>query len=271
MSARDRRRSAPAGSKPRYTKEELLAHEKEWGALVKFHASPLVQFLLPLNPNPDALLLHFQIRWLDSKNPYYVWRAIHECTRRKREFDSWIVKYLAGCALRMLSENSKHAKDVRKILPWVLDFHNRKRGPGDYPLKPDGDEYIWMALAEYFAAEIEKGATPVEARQGAKQKCLEYRFKMNPADIRVDGNPVSANEAKRLAADVKLFAKRQADDVHKKLDHADDKTLRTNIEKCFGVKKSLRTNAEWKQALAAWNAEAAQWLGAQFRETPPLT
>jgi hypothetical protein len=125
---------------------------------------------------------------------------------------------------------------------------------GNYLLRPDGGEleYIWIALAEYFAVEIEKGATPKAARDRAHEKCLKFRHKAKPIDIR--GKLVPVDEALD-----RWIVESLAADVSKKLYNADDKTLRTHIEKCFGVEKSPRNNAEWKQVLAALSIEASQW------------
>jgi hypothetical protein len=229
-----------------YTKADL----EEWDAVVRFHADPFVRYWIPLRGSLRHRLVHFRVRWIDTHNPYYVWQAISACAQNKRELDPWMVEYLSRCAIRVLSENAKYEHDLRKISYDVLDFSAAKPDcNGVLPkhlLRPDGDEDtdIYMAVAGYFAEEIEKGATPKEARERVHQRCLEYRLELNPADIRVNGEPVHIDE--HLAV-----VEGMAAEVERKLYNIDDKTLRINIEMIFGVKKSPRTNIEWKQVIAA--------------------
>jgi hypothetical protein len=234
MSARYRREPIPrlqAASKPKsklaYTRHEQVLLE-QMDALFRFHGNPFVRFWISVKGNLDTRLIHFRIRWLDTKNPYYVWRAIDTCITSRREFAPWIVEYLSGCAARMLSLETH---DLREVLSDILGFScakpDRNGVMPKHLLRPgDEDAYIYLAVAEYFVEEIQKGAAPVEAR---KRKAFHQET------------------VESLAAH-----------VHEKLFDVDDKTLRINIEKCFGVKESPRTNAEWRQFIDAWYRQVEQ-------------
>jgi hypothetical protein len=118
--------------------------------------------------NPDIALPHLQSDWEDTKNPFFVWSAINVCDLNQRELPDWVRAYLASCALRMVSEDAVQASDLRKILPEVLGFPRKKRGPGNL-LRPEGDGVEYMVQAMVFAVEIEKGAKPSVALHTASE------------------------------------------------------------------------------------------------------
>jgi hypothetical protein len=117
--------------------------------------------------NMDEILPHLQSDWEGTKNPYFVWQAIDTCSALQWELPDWVRAYLAGCARRMVSEDTVQASDLRKILPEVLGFP-RKRGPGSL-LKPDGDAAKYFESAVVFATEIENGAKPSAALRTASE------------------------------------------------------------------------------------------------------
>src|ERR1700730_18056223 len=92
--------------------------------------------------NPDIALPHLQSDWEDTKNPFFVWSAINVCDLNQRELPDWVRAYLASCARRMVSEDAVQKSDLRKILPGVLGFPQKKRGPGPL-LRPEGDGVIF--------------------------------------------------------------------------------------------------------------------------------
>ena len=176
--------------------------------------------------DPDLMFLSFLNGWENTRNPYYVWNAIHLCTEHNRQFPEWVLLYLAECSTRMLAPDAKKSNDLRKILPSILGFP-AKRGPGK-PLDPDQDPNDVMELAIRFAIEIEKGMDPPAARREA----------------------------------TKYLPRRRADKI-------DDKTLQVWLKKHFGLKKSPRTNAEWKYILHRFYGHFVKVISAKFRETQP--
>src|ERR1700738_2867756 len=118
--------------------------------------------------NPDIALPHLQSDWEDTKNPFFVWSAINVCDLNQRELPDWVRAYLASCARRMVSEDAVQKSDLRKILPGVLGFPQKKRGPG-HLLRPEGDGVEYMVQAMVFAVEIEKGAKRLVALHTASQ------------------------------------------------------------------------------------------------------
>ena len=129
---------------------------------------PFAVWLKEWISDPDIALPHLQSDWEDTKNPYFVWEAIEFCDAHQLEFPDWVRAYLASCARRMVSEDTVGASDLRKILPEVLGFPRKKRGPGNL-LRPEGDGVEYMVQAMVFAVEIEKGAKPSVALHTASQ------------------------------------------------------------------------------------------------------
>jgi hypothetical protein len=129
---------------------------------------PFAVWLKDWISDPDIALPHLQSDWELTKNPYFVWEAIDFCDAHKLELPDWVRAYLASCARRMLSEDTVGASDLRKILPEVLGFPRKKRGPGNL-LRPEGDSVEYMVQAMVFAVEIEKCAKPLVALHTASQ------------------------------------------------------------------------------------------------------
>jgi hypothetical protein len=56
-----------------------------------------------------------------NRSPYYAWKAIETCIKRKKEFPEWVKEYLVGCAERMQSDRAARAGDTRKQLSWIFE------------------------------------------------------------------------------------------------------------------------------------------------------
>jgi hypothetical protein len=74
--------------------------------------------------------------YLETKNPVYVWEAIKLCTDHKLPLPDWVSAYLATVANLMLCEEARQSSDLRAVLPHVLGFPKKSRGPGRL-LDPD--------------------------------------------------------------------------------------------------------------------------------------
>jgi len=177
---------------------------------------PFGEALLAYFRDPDHSLPHDRAQWEETRNPYYVWEAIKTCGEHKREFPDWVRDYLIACAKRMLSPESARSKDYRTVLPSILGFAHAKRGPG-HPLQPRGNEESddYMCLAHAFSIEIQKTERPADALGNAL-------------------NSTSARWGERLQ-------------------DKDDKTLKTNIAKYYGMKRVPRTADEWRRIIYLWH------------------
>jgi hypothetical protein len=131
-----------------------------------------------LSSDPNFWLPRAQSRLEVTGNPYYAWLAVDICVKANRPFPDWLTAYLAQCAHRMASDRAKEAGDLRKILPWVLGFPN-KRGPGN-PLNFDRIQQKTDFAIE-FAMQIEAGNKPAVARLNACNATFEGKY-ANVAD-----------------------------------------------------------------------------------------
>jgi hypothetical protein len=105
---------------------------------MKKRTSPtLYQMYEVLWGDPDFLLRAAVSELRRTGNPYYAWAAIRICISHKHAFPEWLSAYLENCADRMLSDEASKARDLRKVLPWILGFPSlldparRKSGPGN--------------------------------------------------------------------------------------------------------------------------------------------
>jgi hypothetical protein len=146
--------------------------------------------------DPGFMLQGLHSQWEATANPVYVWEGIQICTKHGHALPDWIVSYLGQCADRMLSGDARQSPDLRQILPSILGFPRKKRGPGR-PLDPDaGLDRFHFALK--FALEIALGRERGEAlanacnvlpenRAGADEKTLwrwlkqEFNLKHTPS------------------------------------------------------------------------------------------
>lgn len=103
-------------------------------------------------------------------NPYYAWQAIRICVKHKKEFPDELIAYLGECADRMLSDEAEKARDVRKVLPWILGFP-KKHGPGNL-LNPDDDPDNRQGFALTFMVKIAQGEKPSDALKNAATEIL---------------------------------------------------------------------------------------------------
>jgi hypothetical protein len=126
-----------------------------------------------LGRDSEVMLLVAQSELEESGNPYYAWFAVEICIKAKEPFPDWLTAYLAGCAHRMLSKKAKDARDLRKILPWVLGFPSR-RGPGN-PLEVNQNQHK-KAFALEFAIRMDTGDEPAAARLNACNAVFEGKY-----------------------------------------------------------------------------------------------
>jgi hypothetical protein len=111
-----------------------------------------------------------------SGNPYYAWKAIDLCVKADLPLPIWLIAYLSQCSGRMLSDKAIQASDLRKILPWILGFPN-KRGPGR-PLNPYRSP-LRLVFAIKFGILVLNGENPVTARRSA----CNFAFDSKAADV----------------------------------------------------------------------------------------
>jgi hypothetical protein len=124
--------------------------------------------------DPDLLLPRAHSKLEITGNPYYAWLAVDICVKANRPFPDWLTAYLAQCAHRIASDKAKEARDLRKILPWVLGFPS-KRGPGT-PLNNVDRIQHKRAFAIEFAIQIEAGNEPAAARLNACNATFEGKY-----------------------------------------------------------------------------------------------
>jgi hypothetical protein len=129
-----------------------------------------------LQRDPDFWLRGAVSELQRSGNPYYVWMAIGVCIKHNKLFPEWILAYLGDCADRILSDQAREARDLRKVLPWALGFPSlfnhaqRKSGPGNL-LNPEGPDRSMFALR--FAIRLEEGEKPLDALRNAYNDAFE--------------------------------------------------------------------------------------------------
>jgi hypothetical protein len=90
--------------------------------------------------------------------------VIDRCAERNAPLPHWVLVYLAQSAGRMLSMKAQQTTDLRKVLPWVLGFPN-KRGPGNLLDPVGGPRRVIFTLE--FGARVLRGEDPVGARRDA--------------------------------------------------------------------------------------------------------
>ena len=120
--------------------------------------------------DPGFMLGGAQLGLEETGNPYWAWYAIDICIKAKIPFPDWLTAYLSQCADRMLSDEAKETRDLRKVLPWILDFP-KKHGPGN-PLNVNSDQHK-KAFALAFACRLDKGEDPSGARRNACNDILD--------------------------------------------------------------------------------------------------
>jgi hypothetical protein len=121
---------------------------------------------LTLSKDLDFQLKARLSRYLETENPVYVWRAIKLCTDYNLPFPDWVAIYLSTVANNMLS--ARQCSDLREVLPRVLLFPKKKRGPGRL-LDPDAALEDRMLLTIKFLCKLKENAEcePEEALQEA--------------------------------------------------------------------------------------------------------
>jgi hypothetical protein len=110
---------------------------------------------------PDFMLQAMLEAFLEEANPVYLWKAIKICGTHNRPLPPWILAYLFAVADRMTSKKARQAPDLREVLPSLLGFPKKKRGPGRM-LDPGPDPNRSL-FASAFAVEIARGREPSEA------------------------------------------------------------------------------------------------------------
>jgi hypothetical protein len=115
--------------------------------------------------NIEYLLECLGENFKSSANPVHAWTAIHFCIKagNGKKLPDWVIAYLAQCSERMLSKQG--ASDLRKILPEVLAFPKKRRGPGK-PLRP-GREPDKESFTTKFVNYVMQGDDPKTARANA--------------------------------------------------------------------------------------------------------
>jgi hypothetical protein len=83
-----------------------------------------------MNTTEDNTYEDMRLTFESTGNPYFAWFVIDSCAERNAPLPHWVLVYLAQSAGRMLSMKAQQTSDLRKVLPWVLGFPN-KRGPGN--------------------------------------------------------------------------------------------------------------------------------------------
>jgi hypothetical protein len=102
--------------------------------------------------------------WKDTHNPAYLWAVVGLCTKHGKALPPVVMDYLADVARRMSSPGARSAQDLTKVLPGILGFPAKKRGPGRLldPSAAAGDLYD-RKLAMLFAVELEQGRSLKDA------------------------------------------------------------------------------------------------------------
>lgn len=113
--------------------------------------------------NIEYLLKCLDENFGSSGNPVHAWAAIHFCIKAGKKLPDWVIAYLAQCSKRMISKQG--ASDLRKILPEVLAFPKKRRGPGK-PLRL-GREPDKESFTTKFVNYVMQGDDPKTARANA--------------------------------------------------------------------------------------------------------
>jgi hypothetical protein len=96
-------------------------------------------------------------------NPICAWGAMRMCIGAGKPMPSWVTKYLAQCADRMLSEWD--TSDLQAVLPRILGFPKKRSGPGK-PLLP-GPRADKLTFTLKFLNHILEGKDPKTAKADA--------------------------------------------------------------------------------------------------------
>jgi hypothetical protein len=118
-----------------------------------------------MNAAEDNTHEDMRLTFESTGNPYFAWFVIDRCAEANKPLPTWVFTYLAQCAGRMLSMKAQQTSDLRKVLPWVLDFP-KKRGPGN-PLSPVGSPERLMFDLEFGIRVLRRDQDPVTARRDA--------------------------------------------------------------------------------------------------------
>jgi hypothetical protein len=127
----------------------------------------------------DKVLVEYEMRWEKTRNPIYVWQAIAMCIRyggrvngekefkQRCAYPTWVLEYLFKCAGGISTESGN---DVGRALPRIFGFSDgharRGRGSAFSDAQAAHDDAV-LALA--FVDSIDKGHTPVQAREAAAE------------------------------------------------------------------------------------------------------
>jgi hypothetical protein len=128
-------------------------------------------FLLQRLNDPDFRIRVCLVCWRHNRNPVYLWEVYDLCQQHKKPKPPEVTDYLAGVAQRMLSSKAQHAKDFRNVLPWIMAFPRKRRGPGRL-LDPNADhpkhDFVdTFGLALLFFGELRHGRKIKEALENA--------------------------------------------------------------------------------------------------------
>jgi hypothetical protein len=107
--------------------------------------------------------------WNDTANPVFVWEAIKACTNKNWPLPDWVNVYLAMVAERMTADSARTNPDLRKVLPKILGFPKKKRGPGRL-LDPYSVPEDRMIFAVKFLCKLGQKREP---RQALVEACSE--------------------------------------------------------------------------------------------------
>jgi hypothetical protein len=166
-----------------------------------------------LESDTDFWLGGALLQWADTDNPYFAWMAIEYCIERQIQFPQCLIAYLAQCAGRMLSDQGKKGgRDLRKVLPRIFAFPN-SRDPKKRKRGPGN-------LLDPFGGDPHRSMF-----------ALKFAIKLEQGEMVSDAVRNACNEA--------LFGK-SAD--------VDDKTLRSWLQKEFGLQRQPSDAAGWKKA-----------------------
>jgi hypothetical protein len=121
--------------------------------------------------HPDFQIQMEVSKWKETRNPVYLWNAVSICTDHKKPLPSPVLDYLAEVAQRIRSKEARECSDLRKVLPKIMGFPEKGRGPGRLldpgPAATEGD---WVHLAVLFGIELERGQKITAALRNAASK-----------------------------------------------------------------------------------------------------
>ena len=162
--------------------------------------------------DPDFWLQGTLQELAHTGNPYFAWMAIQVCIEHGRQFPEWLLAYLGDCAERMLSDKAREGgRDIRKVLPWIFGFPN-----------------------VFDPSQSKKGPGNLLNPEGDPDM---LDFVLNFATRLERGEKLSA--AVRNACNT-AFSGKLAD--------VDDKTLRSWLRKCLGLKEEPPNADAWLDA-----------------------